>query len=60
MKTEVNQWVVGKRIPEIAAQWNIDSYQTMVRLMLEEIPPRPHRANEIRADNLGLAGAVVS
>ena len=36
VKTDANQWVVGKRIPEIAAQWSLDSYQAMVRLMLEE------------------------
>jgi N-acyl-D-amino-acid deacylase len=36
VKTNANQWVVGKRIPEIAAQWNLDSYETMVRLLLEE------------------------
>ena len=31
-----NQWTVGKRIPEIAAEWNVDSYAAMVRLLLEE------------------------
>lgn len=36
VKTEKNQWVVGKRIPEIAAQWNLDNYDAMVRLLLEE------------------------
>ncbi len=36
VKTAANQWVVGKRIPEIATQWNLDNYQTMVRLLLEE------------------------
>lgn len=36
VKTEANQWVVGKRIPEIATQWGMDSYRTMARLLLEE------------------------
>ncbi|MGH2369600.1 MAG: amidohydrolase family protein, partial [Chloroflexota bacterium] len=30
------QWAVGKRIPAIAAEWNVDSYEAMVRLLLEE------------------------
>jgi N-acyl-D-amino-acid deacylase len=36
VKTDANRWVVGKRIPEIAAQWGLDNYRTMVRLLLEE------------------------
>jgi N-acyl-D-amino-acid deacylase len=36
VKTPANRWVVGKRIPQIAAQWGLDDYQTMVRLLLEE------------------------
>lgn len=36
VKTDANRWTVGKRIPEIAVQWGIDEYQTMVRLLLEE------------------------
>jgi N-acyl-D-amino-acid deacylase len=36
VKTQANRWLVGKRIPEIAAQWGLDDYQTMVRLLLEE------------------------
>lgn len=36
VKTPSNQWVVGKRIPEIAREWNVDNYQAMVRLLLEE------------------------
>ena len=36
VKTPANQWTVGKRIPEIAAQWGVDNYQSMVRLLLEE------------------------
>lgn len=36
VKTDSNQWVVGKRIPEIAAGWNMNNYDTMVRLLLEE------------------------
>lgn len=36
VKTEANQWVVGKRIPEIAAGWALDNYQAMVRLLLDE------------------------
>jgi N-acyl-D-amino-acid deacylase len=36
VKNERNRWVIGKRIPEIAAQWGLDNYQTMVRLLLEE------------------------
>jgi N-acyl-D-amino-acid deacylase len=36
VKTDANQWVVGKRIPEIAAGWGLDNYQTMVRLLLDE------------------------
>lgn len=31
-----------------------------VRLMLEEIPPRPERASEIRALNLGLTGSAAA
>jgi len=31
--------------------------ESFVRLMLQEIPPRPERAQEIRAANLGLAPA---
>jgi glyoxylase-like metal-dependent hydrolase (beta-lactamase superfamily II) len=34
--------------------FSLTDEQTFVRLMLEEIPPRPPRAGEIRADNLGL------
>lgn len=36
VRSERNRWVVGKRIPEIAAAWGLDNYQTMVRLLLEE------------------------
>jgi len=36
VKSQANQWVVGKRIPEIAAGWSVDNYQAMVRLLLEE------------------------
>lgn len=36
VKTESNQWAVGKRIPEIAAEWNVEPYDAMVRLLLEE------------------------
>lgn len=36
VRSEANKWVVGKRIPEIAAQWNVDCYDAMVRLLLEE------------------------
>lgn len=36
VRTEANQWTVGKRIPEIAAEWNVDNYAAMVRLLLEE------------------------
>jgi hypothetical protein len=31
---------------------------SFVRLMLQEIPPRPERAREIRAANLGLPAPV--
>jgi hypothetical protein len=34
--------------------FSLTDEQTFVGLMLEEIPPRPPRAGEIRADNLGL------
>jgi len=36
VKSEANRWAIGKRIPEIAAQWGLDEYQTMVRLLLDE------------------------
>ena len=36
VRTDANQWTVGKRIPEIAVEWNVDSYEAMVRLLLEE------------------------
>jgi len=36
VKTDANRWVVGKRIPEIAREWGVDEYRTMVRLLLEE------------------------
>lgn len=36
VRTDANQWAVGKRIPEIATEWNMDNYDTMVRLLLEE------------------------
>ena len=36
VRTDANQWTVGKRIPEVAAGWNIDNYAAMVRLLLEE------------------------
>ncbi|MEZ4523071.1 MAG: amidohydrolase family protein [Thermomicrobiales bacterium] len=36
VRTDGNQWAVGKRIPEIAAEWNVDNYSAMVRLLLEE------------------------
>jgi N-acyl-D-amino-acid deacylase len=36
VKSDANRWVIGKRIPEIAARWGLDNYQTMVRLLLEE------------------------
>jgi hypothetical protein len=32
--------------------------ESFVRLMLQEIPPRPERAREIRAANLGLPAPV--
>jgi glyoxylase-like metal-dependent hydrolase (beta-lactamase superfamily II) len=34
--------------------FSLTDEETFVRLMLEEIPPRPARAAEIRAENLGL------
>ena len=34
--------------------FSVTDEETFVRLMLEEIPPRPAHAAEIRADNLGL------
>ncbi|HUF68978.1 MAG TPA: MBL fold metallo-hydrolase [Longimicrobiales bacterium] len=40
--------------------FSIEEEEAFVSLMLEEIPPRPDRANEIRAENLGLAGVMVS
>jgi N-acyl-D-amino-acid deacylase len=36
VRSGANRWVVGKRIPEIATQWGLDNYQTMVRLLLDE------------------------
>jgi N-acyl-D-amino-acid deacylase len=36
VRSDANRWVVGKRIPEIASQWGLDNYQTMVRLLLDE------------------------
>jgi N-acyl-D-amino-acid deacylase len=36
VKSQENRWVIGKRIPEIGAQWGLDPYQTMVRLLLDE------------------------
>lgn len=36
VKSDANRWVIGKRIPEIAAAWGVDNYQAMVRLLLEE------------------------
>jgi glyoxylase-like metal-dependent hydrolase (beta-lactamase superfamily II) len=38
--------------------FSLTDQETFVRLMLEEIPPRPARAAEIRAQNLGLAVGV--
>jgi hypothetical protein len=38
--------------------FSVTDEETFVRLMLEEIPPRPARAAEIRADNLGLPVGV--
>ena len=36
VRTDTNQWTVGKRIPEVAAGWNVENYNAMVRLLLEE------------------------
>jgi N-acyl-D-amino-acid deacylase len=36
VKSEVNRWTVGKRIPEIATLWGVDNYGATVRLLLEE------------------------
>ena len=36
VKTDANRWVVGLRLPEIAAQWGVDPYAAMVRLLLDE------------------------
>jgi glyoxylase-like metal-dependent hydrolase (beta-lactamase superfamily II) len=38
--------------------FSLTDQETFVRLMLEEIPPRPARAAEIRAENLGLPVGV--
>jgi hydroxyacylglutathione hydrolase len=38
--------------------FSIDDEDAFVTLMLQEIPPRPPRAEQIRAHNLGLAAAV--
>ena len=38
--------------------FSLTDEETFVRLMLEEIPPRPARAAEIRAENLGLPVGV--
>jgi hypothetical protein len=38
--------------------FSLTDEEEFVRLMLREIPPRPERAAEIRAGNLGLTVAV--
>jgi hydroxyacylglutathione hydrolase len=40
--------------------FSVEDEAAFVALMLDEIPPRPPRADEIRAGNLGLAAAVAS
>ena len=38
--------------------FSVTNEEEFVRLMLQEIPPRPERAREIRAENLGLSATV--
>jgi len=38
--------------------FSLEDEEAFVALMLEDVPPRPDRASEIRAENLGLGAAV--
>jgi hypothetical protein len=38
--------------------FSITNEEEFVALMLQEIPPRPERADELRAENLGAPAAV--
>ena len=40
--------------------FSIEEEEAFVALMLEEIPPRPERASEIRAENLGHVAVAIS
>lgn len=36
VKTEANAWVIGKSLSEIAAEWGIEPFEAVARLLLEE------------------------
>jgi glyoxylase-like metal-dependent hydrolase (beta-lactamase superfamily II) len=45
---------LGNANPRFNRAFSLMDEESFVRLMLQEIPPRPERAREIRAANLGL------
>jgi N-acyl-D-amino-acid deacylase len=36
VKTDANEWVVGKTLDAIAAEWGVEPFEAVVRLLLEE------------------------
>lgn len=36
VKTDANQWVMGRRLVDVAREWGVSPYEAIVRLLLEE------------------------